>query len=218
MRWHPGIPMVCLSCALVACHRDAETASPVAPPPVAESSSLPSLAAPANLPPAWPSSVVQVRARASTALDPADCEVPGADLSLPAGWEPYREAVRSCPLVQVGASGNSAPKAAKVRLLAVFTNAYYRGLPPDASWERFPMPLLVDETGRCVGKLSHLFPADPPEELDVLPGRWRNGVPHEIQLQVRSPAVGGDYRMPTLRLDAKTHLYRPVYAQPAMSP
>ncbi len=54
MRWHLGIPMACLSCALVACHRDAETTSPAAAAPVAESSSLPSPAAPANLPPAWP--------------------------------------------------------------------------------------------------------------------------------------------------------------------
>lgn len=54
MRWHLGIAMACFSCTLVACHRDAETASPSAPPPKADSSALPSPAAPTNLPPAWP--------------------------------------------------------------------------------------------------------------------------------------------------------------------
>ncbi|WP_092740382.1 hypothetical protein [Paracidovorax valerianellae] len=162
------------------------------------------------------STVVNVGAKAPMALDPTHCQAPEADLPLPAGWEPYRKAVRSCPLVQVGA-GNSESKAAKVRVLAVFTDAYYRGLPPDAPWEHFPLPLLVDDSGRCVGKLSHLFPADPPEELDLVPGHWRDGVPQEIQLKVRSPAMGGDYHLPTLRLDPKTHLYRPAYAQPATS-
>ncbi len=161
------------------------------------------------------SAAVHAGAKPPMALDPAQCQPPDADLSLPAAWEPYRDAVRACPLVQGGAAGNVPPKAAKVRLLAVFTDAHYRGLPPDAPWERFPLPLLVDDAGRCVGKLTHLFPADPPEELDVVPGRWRDGVPHEIQLQVRSPAVGGDYHLPTLRWDAKNRLYRPAASGPA---
>ncbi|MGE6340289.1 hypothetical protein ACQKEU_26505 [Acidovorax sp. NPDC077664] len=105
-----------------------------------------------------------------------------------------------------------------MHLLAVFIDIYYRSLPHDAPWERDPLPLLVDDSGCCVGKLSHLFPTDPPEELEVLPGRWRDGVPREIQLKVRSPAVGGDYHLPRLRLDVKTHLYRPAYAQSAKFP
>lgn len=54
MRWQLGIAMVWIFCALVACHRDSETTIPVAPLPVAESTSIPAPAAPANLPPAWP--------------------------------------------------------------------------------------------------------------------------------------------------------------------
>ncbi|MCC4586446.1 hypothetical protein LL962_04875 [Xanthomonas sp. NCPPB 1067] len=164
------------------------------------------------------STAVYADAKTPLALDPAQCQPLDADLSLPTVWEPYRGAVRACPLVQGGAAGNAPAKAAKVRLLAVFTDAHYRGLPPDAPWGRFPLPLLVDDTGRCVGKLTHLFPADPPEELEVVPSRWHDGVPHEIQLQVRSPAVGGDYHLPTLRWDARNRLYRTVSGLASVKP
>ncbi len=90
----------------------------------------------------------------------------------------------------------------------MFTNDYYRNLPTYAPWERFPLPLLLDEAGRCLAQLPHLFPADPPEVLEVRPGRWRKGLPQEIQLHVRSPAQGGGYRLPTLRWDAKARVYR----------
>ncbi|GKT23620.1 hypothetical protein [Acidovorax sp. SUPP3334] len=153
----------------------------------------------------------QAGTKAPAAVDPAHCKPAGTDLALPTAWEPYRAAVRVCSLAQAGA-GKAPPK---VRLLAVFTDEHYRRLPADAPWEKFPLPQLVDETGRCLGQLPHLFPVDPPEELEVRPGRWRAGLPQEIQLQVRSPAAGGDYRLPTLRWDAKTRHYLAAPAAPS---
>ncbi len=141
-------------------------------------------------------------------IDPAHCQPAAADLALPAAWTPYRAATRVCALSERAGEKVQAPAPGKVRLVAVFTDDYYRDLPADAPWERFPLPLLLDEAGRCLAQLPHLFPSDPPEGLEVRPGRWRDGIPQEIQLQVRSPAQGGDYRLPTLRWDAKVRLYR----------
>lgn len=100
----------------------------------------------------------------------------------------------------------------------MFTNDYYRNLPAYAPWERFPLPLLLDKAGRCLAQLPHLFPADPPEVLEVRPGRWRKGLPQEIQLHVRSPAQGGGYRLPTLRWDAKARVYRADSAKATEAP
>jgi hypothetical protein len=141
-------------------------------------------------------------------IDPAHCQPADADLALPAAWTPYRAATRVCALSDRAGGTVQAPAPARVRLVAVFTDDYYRSLPADAPWERFPLPVLLDEAGRCLAQLPHLFPSDPPEDLEVRPGRWRDGIPQEIQLQVRSPAQGGDYRLPTLRWDAKARLYR----------
>ncbi|MBF9265171.1 hypothetical protein [Paracidovorax cattleyae] len=154
------------------------------------------------------STAVQAGTKVPPAIDPAHCQPPGTDLALPAAWAPYRDATRVCALAERPAGKAPARAPAKVRLVAVFTDAYYRNLPADAPWERFPLPLLVDEAGRCLARLPHLFPVDPPEDLEVRPGRWRDGIPQEIQLQVRSSAQGGDYRLPTLRWDGEARFYR----------
>lgn len=154
----------------------------------------------------------EIRAPAA-GIDPAHCQPAAADLALPAVWTPYRAATRVCALSEREAKTVRSRAPAKVRLVAVFTEDYYRDLPADAPWERFPLPVLLDEAGRCLAQLPHLFPSDPPEDLEVRPGRWRDGIPQEIQLQVRSPAQGGDYRLPTLRWDAKARLYRAAHRE-----
>ena len=93
-------------------------------------------------------------------------------------------------------------------MVSVFTDDYYQHLPADAPWQRFPLPVLLDDTGRCLGRLPHLFPVDPPQELVVRAGQWRRGIPHELRLTVLSPAVGGNYRLPSLRWSAKAQAYQ----------
>lgn len=145
-----------------------------------------------------------VPARASTdfiTLSAAHCHAVGTTAPLTADMEPYRASVKDCPIARTG-------QPAKVHLLSVFTDDYYKGRPADAPWQQFPLPLLIDASGRCLGRLPHLFPVDPPQELVVSAGQWRRGMPHELRLQVLSPAVGGNYRLPSLRWDAKQQIYQ----------
>lgn len=135
-------------------------------------------------------------------LSAAQCKSVPPGTPLPGEMEHYRAAVRVCDLARPG-------QPARMRLISVFTDDHYKSLPADAPWENFPRPVLVDASGRCVGRLPHLFPVDPPQELVVSAGRWRHGLPQELRLKVLSPAVGGNYRLPTLRWDAKAGAYRP---------
>ena len=167
------------------------------------------------------------QARDFVTLAPAACLPVEPSAVLPGDMEPYRASVRACPLVQALPSPSPAATAAtahaKVRLLSVFTDDYYKALPADAPWQNFPLPILVDDTGRCVGRLAHLFPVDPPQELSISAGRWQRGVPHELRLKVRSPAVGGNYALPSLHWNARAGTYAATAPQagaaaPAPSP
>ena len=131
----------------------------------------------------------------------AQCQAVDGTVALPADMEPYRSAVKVCSLARPA-------QPVKVRLVSVFTDDYYQHLPADAPWQRFPLPVLLDDTGRCLGRLPHLFPVDPPQELVVRAGQWRRGIPHELRLTVLSPAVGGNYRLPSLRWSAKAQAYQ----------
>jgi len=131
----------------------------------------------------------------------AQCQAVDATVALPADMEPYRSAVRVCSLARPA-------QPVKVRLVSVFTDDYYKHLPADAPWQRFPLPVLLDDTGRCLGRIPHLFPVDPPQELVVRAGQWRRGIPHELRLTVLSPAVGGNYRLPSLRWNPKAQTYQ----------
>ena len=131
----------------------------------------------------------------------AQCQAVDATVALSTDMEPYRSAVKVCSLARPA-------QPVKVRLVSVFTDDYYQNLPADAPWQRFPLPVLLDDTGRCLGRLPHLFPVDPPQELVVRAGQWRRGIPHELRLTVLSPAVGGNYRLPSLRWSAKAQAYQ----------
>lgn len=134
-------------------------------------------------------------------LSAAQCQAATTDTPLPADMGPYRAAIKVCSL----ARGAQQPQ---IRLFSVFTDDHYKNLPADAPWEKFPLPVLVDAAGRCVGRLPHLFPVDPPQELVVSAGQWRRGLPHELRLKVLSPAVGGNYQLPSLRWNAQTQAYQ----------
>lgn len=140
------------------------------------------------------------------ALQPANCRPVADSAALPDEWAPYRAFVRDCPVARAGAK---APPA--LRLLAVFVDDYYRDKPPGAPWEDFPLPLLVDASGRCLARVAHQFPVEPPRDLVVRAGKWRrDGLPGEIRFDVKNPAVGGDYALPTLRWNSGAGTYQPA--------
>jgi len=136
-------------------------------------------------------------------LSPASCQpLSSADQAkLPATWQAFATAARRCELAAPGTP-------AKVALVSIFTEEYYRGRPANAPWEEFPKPLLLDASGRCVGVLPELYPTEEPRTLTLRHGLWRDGVPQEIRVQVANPAVGGDYALPPLRWDAAQQRYR----------
>lgn len=145
-------------------------------------------------------------------IAPTACLPVEQGMGLPADMTPYRAAVRVCNIARK--SGPSAA-VAKVRLLSVFTDDYYKSLPADAPWQNFPLPMLIDETGRCLGRIAHLFPVDPPQELTVSAGRWQRGVPHELRLAVKSPAVGGDATLPSLHWNPRSGGYAAKNTHPS---
>lgn len=136
-------------------------------------------------------------------LDVNRCRALPADLKLPPEWGPYRAAARACPFVRGGAT-------ARVSLVSVFVDEYYRDLPKDAPWEAFPRAMMVDADGRCLSRLAHLFPFEPPSELVVRSGNWRYGLPTEIRFRVKNPAVSGDYSLPALTWNPTTKTYQPA--------
>ncbi len=152
-------------------------------------------------------------ARDFVTLAPDVCLPVERGIALPAEMEPYRPSVRVCPLM-AGASTGATP--AKVRLLSVFTEDHYQALPADAPWQDFPRPILVDESGRCLGRIAHLFPVDPPEQLVITAGRWQRGIPRELRFEVRSPAVGGNFKPPSLHWNERSRSY--VSSSQAPSP
>lgn len=147
-------------------------------------------------------------------ISPALCLPVERSVGLPADMEPYRAAVRICAIAQQPPS-KAVPVAARVRLFSVFTDDYYKTLPADAPWRDFPLPMLVDATGRCLGRIPHLFPVDPPQELTISAGRWQRGVPHELRLKVQSPAVGGDSTLPSLHWNPRKGTYTPKNTNPS---
>ncbi|CAN7452341.1 hypothetical protein [Acidovorax sp. LjRoot117] len=145
-------------------------------------------------------------------IAPAACTPVEQGMGLPADMAAYRAAVKVCPLAQPTAPHTAQ---AQVRLLSVFTDDYYKALPADAPWQNFPLPMLIDATGRCLGRIGHLFPADPPQELTISAGRWQRGIPHELRLKVRSPAVGGDATLPSLHWNARSGGYAAKNTHPS---
>ncbi len=92
-------------------------------------------------------------------------------------------------------------------LVSVFAEDYFRGMPASTPWADFPKPLLLDADWRCVGVLPELYPLDEPRTLTLRHGRWQDGIPQEIRIQVTNPALGGDYALPTLQWNTAARRY-----------
>ncbi len=137
-------------------------------------------------------------------LDASRCKPVDVAATLPDAWSKYRGSTRICPLTRHQSD------VAQVSLLSVFVDDYYLGLPKDAPWESFPQPMLVDPSGQCLARLSHLYPSEPPSQLVVRAGGWKQGVPTLLRFDVLNPAVSGNYSLPGLKWDMQTKRYRPI--------
>lgn len=74
-------------------------------------------------------------------------------------------------------------------------------------------PLAPD--GRHLGELPKNFPADEAATVKLSFGDWQGNLPTEIRVCVLSPAVAGNYVLPTLRLDAAGDHYAAAVGQPS---
>jgi hypothetical protein len=144
------------------------------------------------------------RAAGWITLDASRCKPVDASAALPESWSKYRGSTRICALTR------KQNQTAKVSLLSVFVDDYYLGLPKDAPWESFPLPMLVNSSGQCLAQLPHLFPSNPPSQLVIRAGGWKQDAPTLLRLDVLSPAVGGNYSLPSLKWDVQSKRYQPV--------
>jgi hypothetical protein len=120
---------------------------------------------------------------------------------LPESWRKYAASTKACPLKPKSANE------AKASIVTVWVDDYYTGRSPDAAWENFPKPLIVDQDLNKIGELPELYPVDEPREIDVFIGKWQLGRPREIRVDVYNPAVSGDYFYPPIRYSEKTGKY-----------
>jgi hypothetical protein len=122
-------------------------------------------------------------------------------LQLPAEWHKYGDFVKICGLKQ------EKSQTAKISIISIWVQDYFGTLASNAAWEKFPLPLIVDEGYRQAGHLPELYPMDQPRELDVYVGKWQSGVPTEIRVDVYNPAVTGDYYYAPLVWSKKNEAY-----------
>ncbi len=122
-------------------------------------------------------------------------------MQLPEEWHKYSDCIKICELKRKKSTN------ARVSIISIWAHDYYKKLPADAPWERFPRPLIVDDRIRKIGELPKLYPFDQPCDLDVYYGRWRSGMPGEIRIDVLNPAVEGDFYYEPLIWNEKTGSY-----------
>ena len=124
-----------------------------------------------------------------TLLNPDECVRldKKAVLQLPVEWHKYGDFTKICALTQTKG------QPAKVSIISVWVEEYYDTVPSDAPWEKFPLPLIVDDHFQKIGKLPEIYPMDQPRELDVYYGKWQSDMPTEIMVDVYNPAVSGNY-------------------------
>jgi hypothetical protein len=70
-----------------------------------------------------------------------------------------------------------------------------------------PQPYIITENGKILGRLSDLFPSDPPGHAEVFLSQWHDDFPYRIDIKVKNAAVMGDYDAPPLQWNPKTQHY-----------
>ncbi len=136
-------------------------------------------------------------------LNPDDCAPldKNVAMQLPAEWHKYANFVKICELKRKG------DREASVSIISLWAHDYYDSLPEGTLWKGFPLPLIIDKHFRQLGRLPELYPAGDITTVNLYYGKWQSGMPMEIRIDVRNPAVGGDYYYAPLIWNKTTRLY-----------
>jgi len=125
-----------------------------------------------------------------TKLDPSQCVPLNKEQvvsQVPDQWHKFAGFIKVCPLKQ-GKTGF-----AHVSILSIWAHEYLESQPPNAPWQGFPLPIIINNHFERIGQLSELYPSDWVTDLKVHYGKWQHNIPTEIRVDVENPAVSGDY-------------------------
>ena len=128
-------------------------------------------------------------------VDAARCSaVTASQLAwLSTDWQPFAAFAKACA-VKHGT--------AQLFLISVWVDDYEAKLAKDAPAPKYPKPVIASVDGKILGRLPLVFPRDPPKSSEVTFGKWADGLPREIRVDVEDPALGGNR---TLWLDWDVH-------------
>ena len=139
-------------------------------------------------------------------LREADCKpMERASLvSLPPEWQKYAGFVKACNLKETATSVTN------VSVVSIWVNDYYETNFPKGphKWEHFPLPLIIDSNLQKIGQLPEIYPLDDITSPDIYYGKWQNGIPKEIKVDVRNPAEGGNYYYKPLIWNERLRFYQ----------
>ena len=137
-------------------------------------------------------------------LNPDDClllDKISIVSQLPEQWHKYSNFVKICKLKQNESS------IGQVSIISIWAHDYLDTLSPNAPWENFPLPIIIDSHFKQIGQLSELYPSDYVTDLNIYYGKWQFDLPAEIRVDVENPAVSGDYYYPPLIYNKKSGYY-----------
>ncbi|MDR3522731.1 MAG: hypothetical protein P4L66_01365 [Acetobacteraceae bacterium] len=126
------------------------------------------------------------------------------------GWYKYRHGVQACPVFTEGKRFLWWIITIRTDLLGSdeYNDAYLHPLNPDGFTTRLtPEPYIITMRGKILGRLTDMFPADPPGHTEVFLSQWQNDFPYHIDVKVKNAAAMGDYDAPSLQWNASTGHY-----------
>ncbi|MBJ6724526.1 hypothetical protein [Geomesophilobacter sediminis] len=98
----------------------------------------------------------------------------------------------------------------KLSIVSIWVDEYYLSFSAAGRtqrWENFPLPVIVTDNFKVIGRLPEIYPRDDVTEPEVFFGKWENGMPKEIRIDVTNPAVDGDYFYPPIFWNSITQQY-----------
>jgi hypothetical protein len=127
---------------------------------------------------------------------------PAVFSKLPAEWQRYRNFTKTCELTGPDATEN-------FMLVSVWVEEYFNSTTDKPRyWEKFPHALILNAQLHIVGQLPVVYPQDDITSPDVFYGKWAEGIPTEIRVDVENPAEGGDYYYAPLIWEKLSRTYR----------
>jgi len=133
-------------------------------------------------------------------------------LKLPNEWHKYGDFVKICGLRARKA------KTAKIFIVSIWVLDYYKDKSPEALWEKFPLPIIVNSDFKQIGQLPRIYPMDHVVESFVYYGKWKSGFPHEIRVDLFNPTITGNYYFMPLIWNTEVGNYKmksdePIYGK-----